>query len=315
MSVDLSQLYRQPALTTRLPFGKNWYKNNEIEFGLLDEISILPMTHKDEMLIHNPDALLTNNAIADIIKSCVPNIKDVKKLFMPDVEVLLLAIKIASSGNEIEVSVPCPHCIKTFNETKEEDRKKLIEDKKIFIEPQTFIFDARACLDTMNIKDNEYKLELPNKVILHLKPITLEDNANYELLRFKLKTTLNQLIQDQIKDNKEISIDANAWQEKRDNDEEFRKTLLDLDDVATKCIASSIEYLEFKNELITDNEIINEFLLNIPANYFADIRNLVGKINESALNKNYFCKCRCCNYEWEEKDIEFNYSNFFVTGS
>lgn len=315
MSVNLSLLCRQTALTTKLPFGKHWYKNNQINFGLNDEISILPMTHKDEMLIHNPDALLTNNAIADIIKSCVPNINTVEKIYMPDVEALLVAIKIASSGNDIEVSVPCPNCLKIFNETKEEDRKLLITEKKISIEPQTFIFDARTCLETMNIKNNEYKLELPNGVILYLQPITLEDNANYELLRFKLKSTLNQLIRNQIKNKNEFALDADMWQAQRDIDENFRLTLLELDDVATKCIASSINYLTFKDEVIDDKNTIEQFLLNIPANYFSDIQQLVNKINESALNKTYQCQCRYCKHEWEENNIEFNYSNFFAPGS
>ena len=48
-------------------------------------------------MLKNPDALLNGEAVASLIKSCVPDIKDPKKMFSADVDALLIAIKDTSN--------------------------------------------------------------------------------------------------------------------------------------------------------------------------------------------------------------------------
>jgi hypothetical protein len=84
--------------------------NPDIEQSMSDELAIMAMTGRDESMMKNPDALLNGEAITSVIKSCVPGIKDPKDLPITDIDTLLIAIKIATNGDEHEVSAKCPKC-------------------------------------------------------------------------------------------------------------------------------------------------------------------------------------------------------------
>lgn len=316
---NLLNSIRQPMVFTKLPCGKNWYKNNEISFLLNDEVSVLPMTHRDELLIHNPDALFSNNAVAEVIKSCIPEVNDVNHILMPDVEVLLLAIKIASVGDDIEFSSICPNCLKKYNSLSIEEREKLIAEHKLNIEPQTFLFDARRCLETLSFKNDTYLLELSNGIKVDLMPVTLENNSTNEILNFETKNAIKQFILDNdtnsIEENAEMILEINKWKENKEKNDNFNKLLIQLDNIAIDSIISSIKSVTIQNTIFTDKKDIKEFLNKIPSPLFNDIRNEINKINETALDKTCFCKCRYCNHEWEKNDLELNFSNFFVSGS
>lgn len=314
---NLLSSIRQTALTTKIPCA-NWYKNNEIEFGLNDEISVLPMTHRDEILIHNPDALFSNNAVAEILKSCIPNINNVSEILMPDVELLLLAIKVASVGQDIEVQTVCPHCLETYNNAADEEKKKLVDENKISIKPQTFLFDARHCLESFTPKLDNYTVNLCDSMSLELKPIALKDNSKLEILKFETQNAIKQFLTNpnvSITDGAEMIADVDKWNQNKEKNELFNELLLKLDDIAIESLICSVKSITVKDQSSSDYEAIKLFLNNIPAEMFNIIRDEIQKVNESTLDKTYYCKCKYCQHEWEKKDLEFNFSNFFAIGS
>ena len=105
----LKQFFRAIKLYVPLPSGTTYY-DDTIEFNADGEVGIMPMTAKDEMMIKNPDALLNGEAIVSVINSCVPAIKNPKQLLSNDIDSLLIAIRHASYGDDLEVDSQCPKC-------------------------------------------------------------------------------------------------------------------------------------------------------------------------------------------------------------
>ena len=64
------------------------------------------MTAKDEIVMKTPDALLTGQSTVDVIQSCIPAIKDAWKIPSIDIDTILIAIRIATYGEEMPVSIP-----------------------------------------------------------------------------------------------------------------------------------------------------------------------------------------------------------------
>ena len=92
----LQKYFRTPAIYVKLPSGGRGYPAGTIDMPENGELPVYPMTAMDEVLARTPDALYNGSATVDVFKSCVPNIKEPWNILQSDVDLLLLAIRIAS---------------------------------------------------------------------------------------------------------------------------------------------------------------------------------------------------------------------------
>ena len=76
MTNPLKQYFRRPAIYLRLPSEGKFYSQGAIDLPENKEIPIYPMTAIDEITTKTPDMLFNGTAVIEIIKSCVPNIKN-----------------------------------------------------------------------------------------------------------------------------------------------------------------------------------------------------------------------------------------------
>tara|TARA_B100000575_G_scaffold279512_1_gene267974 strand:+ start:387 stop:1244 length:858 start_codon:yes stop_codon:yes gene_type:complete len=104
----LQKYYRQPAIYVRLPSGGKYYPKEVFTPTETGEVPILPMTAKDEMTFKTPDSMINGQATVDVIKSCVPNLLDPWRMVNYDTDVILLAIRIATYGETMEVNYTVP---------------------------------------------------------------------------------------------------------------------------------------------------------------------------------------------------------------
>ena len=114
-SNPLAKHFRQPVMYLKLPSNGRWWANGALEIPVTGEIPIYAMTAKDELMFKTPDALLNGQGVVDVIQSCMPNIKDAWRIPNLDIDVILIAIRIASYGHEMEFESTCPHCGKSAN--------------------------------------------------------------------------------------------------------------------------------------------------------------------------------------------------------
>ena len=106
----LKQYFRRPSIYLKLPSGGEGYDPEVLTMSETGELPIYPMTAIDEITVRTPDALYNGLAIVELIKSCVPAIKDPWQIKSIDVDAILLAIKSCSQGNDLEVESICPAC-------------------------------------------------------------------------------------------------------------------------------------------------------------------------------------------------------------
>ena len=137
----LKQYFRQPAIYLRLPSQGQHYPMGAINMTVSGEIPIFPMTAIDEITYRTPDALFNGTAVVNVIQSCVPNIVDPWAIPSIDVDAILVAIRIASYGHNMEIETGCPGCKST----------------------NTYGLDLRSVLDQLKSADYSAPLEQDRK--------------------------------------------------------------------------------------------------------------------------------------------------------
>ena len=104
----LGKYYRQPQIYIRLPSKGKYYGSDVFTPTETGEIPVLPMTAKDELSFKTPDSMMSGQSTVDVIQSCVPNFKNAWKMVNFDTDAVLLAIRIATYGETMDVNFKVP---------------------------------------------------------------------------------------------------------------------------------------------------------------------------------------------------------------
>ena len=106
-SNPLNKYFRQPAVYVSLPTEGN-YPPTVLEKTPTGEIGVMPMTARDEIKFKTPDALMNGQGVVDVIQSCVPQIKDAWQISNYDLDTILIAIRIATYGETMDINFNVP---------------------------------------------------------------------------------------------------------------------------------------------------------------------------------------------------------------
>ena len=104
----LGKYYRQPQIYITLPSKGKYYGADVFTPTETGEIPVLPMTAKDEFSFKPPDSMMSGQSTVDVIQSCVPNFKNAWKMVNFDTDAVLLAIRIATYGETMDVTYKVP---------------------------------------------------------------------------------------------------------------------------------------------------------------------------------------------------------------
>ena len=94
----LTSFMRQPKIYIRLPSQGQYWPEGSIEIPSTGELAVYSMTAKDELMLKVPDALMNGQAVVEVIEHCVPAIKNAWMTPSIDLDVLLIAIRLATYG-------------------------------------------------------------------------------------------------------------------------------------------------------------------------------------------------------------------------
>lgn len=193
----LKKFFRQPKLYIKLPSSGNFYAPGALVKTDNDEYPIYAMTAKDEIIMKTPDALLNGQSTVEVIQSCVPNIKNAWAVPSIDVDALLVAIRIATYGEKLDVDITIPGTTieKTFTTDLRLSLGTLLDavfdpvvevspDMTVFIRPLTYLEFTKNAIKTMeeqkifNIVNDETiseedKINLFNQSFRKLTDITI----------------------------------------------------------------------------------------------------------------------------------------------
>ena len=97
----------RPGIFVRLPSGGKFYRNPP-RMTVDREIEVKPMTAMDEMNLKNPDGLLNNESLISVIRACVPAFPVPEEILAPDLDVIMVALSVATYGDFQNFDVTCP---------------------------------------------------------------------------------------------------------------------------------------------------------------------------------------------------------------
>ena len=106
-SNPLNKYFRQPSVYIKLPSDLG-YSKDVIDMTSTTELPVSPMTAMDEIKFKTPDALMNGQGVVDVIQSCIPDIKDAWQISNYDLDSILIAIRIATYGETMNISFTVP---------------------------------------------------------------------------------------------------------------------------------------------------------------------------------------------------------------
>ncbi len=341
MTNPLSDYFRKPETTVVLPAGK-WYAFGDIEFVNGNEVPVYSMLPAEEIMMINPEALVSGVAIIEILKSCCPAVKNPSKLFYPDVNALLLGIHRATYGSKITQGSYCPHCIETKNKVILDRIEQIIKEEKLNIKEMTqedgIALRARAEKDvakqlTDMVEKNEFNDQpvettyeydslvamtnmLPDEKIVEINglkiyctPFRLEDKVKFVNLELKQNRIMKEYQdhtanQDFINDEYINVVEGLMNQYK------------ELSDMSVDTLSSAILKIGLPDgSEVCDNGYISEFLHQQTLQDLNKLRDAVRELTGTGVPSMLDYECPVCGHKWQAKFNGYNQTDFFGVGS
>lgn len=273
----LRRYFRQPAIHVRLPSDGKYYPAGALDMPPNGEIPILPMTAIDEITSRTPDALFNGSAVMDIMASCVPAIKDPWVMPMTDFNTLLVSVRLASYGHEMEIGSTCPKCGHNHMLT----------------------IDLRTVLD--NLRSPDYnETVVAGDLTCYFAPMTYRQVNEVSRTNFEDQKIMQSLSNSELDEEEKLSRLGDA----------FRK----ITELTVQSIAQSIATIKTTDAMVTDKASILEFLQNCPKHVFDQIRDHTVKLREATDLTPVSVTCDNCSEQYEQT-FTLDMSNFFGNAS
>jgi hypothetical protein len=268
----LKQYFRRPAIYVKLPSEGKYYNSSTVSMPDNKELPVFPMTAIDEITARTPDALFNGEAVADIIRSCMPNIKDPWAIVNMDLDAILIAIRTATNGNNMEIESVCTNCS---------------EESK---------YDINLVGILAGLKPGNYDQELLlGELSIKFKPLTYKEINQINTSQFEIQRGFAQL--DTI-----TELDA--------KNEKIKELLILTTTLTSQAITSNIEYIKTPSAFVQEKEYILGFLNNCDKNTYEMIKEFNVKLKEGTDMKPLKVKCIHCQHDYEQP-FTLNMSDFF----
>jgi hypothetical protein len=277
MTNPLSQYFRQPSIYIRLPSGGQYYPPGAIDMPANGELPILPMTAIDEITYRTPDALYNGSATVNVIQSCVPNIKNAWLIPAMDLDTILIAIRIASYGHEMDFATKCPNCGHEHEVTA----------------------DLRAVLEQMrtpnysnNIKDGDLEI--------YFRPMNYKNLNDNNQVQFEQQKILQNVAQSTLSEEEKLSTLSQA--------------LNRVTDLTVNSLAQSIATIKTPTAMVNEPQYIADFLKNCDRTLFNNIRDYIIELKAQAEMQPLKIACPECKHQ-HEQPVTMDMASFFASAS
>ena len=277
MNNPLTQYFRQPSIYIKLPSQGQNYPTGTLNIPANGELPVYPMTAIDEITYRTPDALFNGQATVNVIQSCVPGIIDGWAIPSIDLDTILIAIRIASYGHNMEFGTTCPACGD-------------ISDRSV---------DLRTVLDVLSAADYNTTIK-SGDLEIYFKPLTYKNLHDNNTLQFEQQKLLQMMPDDTVSDNDKMTALTAA----------FKK----LTEITVQSLALSIVTIKTPGALVNEFEYINDFLKNCDRVLFNQIRDHVVKLREQSEMQPLKMVCPACQHKYEQA-ITLDMSSFFSPAS
>jgi rRNA maturation endonuclease Nob1 len=268
----LKQYFRRPAVYLSLPSKGKFYQENVIETTPTGELPVFPMTAIDEITMKTPDALFNGVAMAELIKSCIPSIKDPWAINNIDFDAILIAIRAAEGKNEMEIDSQCPSCS----------------------EVNSYGLNLLSMLSSITSGDFDNPLQI-NDLKVKFKPITYKQMNEASLIQLEVQKEFIQL---------------ESTEDQKEKNEKQKELIKKLTTTTMKLLTEAIEYIETPTTKVEEKEFIYDFLINCDKGTYLTVRDYNVELKGKSEIKPLQVKCPNCSHEYNQP-FTLNVSDFF----
>ena len=270
----LAKHFRQPSIYIKLPSNGAFYDEYVVDLPHNAELPVYPMTALDEISYRTADALFNGAAVANVIKSCIPAFKDPWQISTADLDTVLIAIRIASYGHDMEFLSKCPKC--------EEENE--------------FGLDLRQVMDGIRFADYSEPVRLGDMEI-HFKPLTYKEQNENNTAQFEDQKMMESLPSTDMPEEEKLTL--------------LQKAFENISFLTLTAIADSISMIKTGDEVVVDQKFIEEYIQNCDSISFEKIRKKIQDIKEDSEIKPMQITCNDCKHEYETP-FTMNVANFFA---
>ena len=231
----LMGMMRQPKIYIRLPSGGQYWPDETLSISENGEYPVYSMTAKDELVLKTPDALLNGEAVVDVIQSCLPNILNAWECPQIDLDVILVAIRLATYGEKMDTSV-------TVNGIE-----------------ATYSADLKEIIDNLyaNVSWTEV-VEVGNVLKIHVKPLNYKKLSLSASQTFETQRIINLVNDNDIKEDEKLEL--------------FKKSFNKITNLTLNIITESVFAIETNSTIVTEFEFIKDFIENFDRDVFNQIK-------------------------------------------
>jgi hypothetical protein len=268
----LQQYFRQPKIFLKLP-SLGMYNDPATIQGNVESLPIFGMTGMDQVIVKTPDALISGESTVKVIESCCPSVKDAWKITSIDIDSILVAIRIATYGNNYGIQHTCTEC----GSQHEYD----IDLGRFITHFSNCVYDSKIMIGDL---------------IIRIRPLEYKQATEFNLANFGLQKQLMQLndLEDAELKKSIISTIFN-----------------DLGILQNKIFLAGIESIETPTAQVTEWTFIKEWLENCGSEIADALKLQFEKNTKAWMVPPSTIKCTDCGHT-EEVHVELDQSNFFV---
>ena len=230
----LKKYFRQPKVYITIPSQGRFYPPGTIDYPENGELPVYAMTAKDELIMKTPDALLNGQATVDIVQSCVPNIKDAWQMPSIDLDAILVAIRIATYGEQLEITSRVP---------------KLGDER-------TYSVDLRKILNKLVTVQYNDTVKLQDKVV-KLRPLTYREFSSTSIKTFEEQRIFRLVNDDTVPDEEKLV--------------KFNESFKKLTNITIDTLNYCIDKIIIDDNEVSNKTHIKEFVDNADKNFFSFI--------------------------------------------
>jgi hypothetical protein len=278
----LMGMMRQPKIYIRLPSNGEFWAANSLEVSENGEYPVYSMTAQDELKLKIPDALMNGQAVVDVIEHCMPNIKNAWNVPNIDMDVILIAIRIATYGEKMNLPV------------------KLGEDVDYEYE-----LDLRLVIDQlMSTIKWDPVIEVNEGLTVFVRPINYKAMTQGALQTFETQRIIQIINNDNVSEEEKVRV--------------FKESFAKLNKLTLGIVAESIYNIDSSSGSTSDRRHIQEFMDNVDKEVFDKIKNHIDQLRENnaikPLNIKVTDEMREVGVTGNELSIPLNFdpSNFFA---
>ena len=247
----LAKFFRKPSIYATLPSKGLFYPPGSIELPETGELAVYPMTAKDEMAMNTPDSLMNGQSTVDVIKSCVPGIKDPWQMPVIDLDSVMIAIRTATYGEMLEVTVTVPRVNQQM----------------------TYSLDLRTVVDQMDKHEFDPIVHVSQDLKFRVRPTTYRQLTNLQLKTYEQQRLVSQLS------------DSKLTPQQRQS--ELTKVFNNMTNLTLDNMKDTIIEVMAEGQTITDRSYINELVDNMDSPTAKIIQDHLAKYNGLGKVKNF----------------------------